>query len=272
MALVAQKMEAPTTSIKKIGCTNKNFFTFAFIKKRNSHPMAEEIKAQKVIYTIINPLIKLLVKLGVTPNMITSFGLILNIVAAVIFIIGAKHADRSDMTYVGWGGFTILIAGLFDMIDGRLARVGNMSSKFGALYDSVLDRYSEMVMFLGICYYLVAHSFFLSSLFAFIALIGSMMVSYTRARAEGLGIDCSVGMMQRPARVVTIGASAMFCGIFYYFFGNITPIKIDGFPLILFENITIFTLPVTLVAVLSNITAIQRLNHCRVELSKKENH
>src|SRR5690606_40105902 len=87
-------MEAPTTSIKKIGCTNKNFFTFAFIKKRNSHPMAEEIKAQKVIYTIINPLIKLLVKLGVTPNMITSFGLILNIVAAVIFIIGAK--DRKS--------------------------------------------------------------------------------------------------------------------------------------------------------------------------------
>ena len=233
--------------------------------------MAEEIKAQKVIYTIINPLIKLLVKLGITPNMITSFGLVLNMLAAVIFIIGAKYADRTDMSYVGWGGFTILIAGLFDMIDGRLARVGNMSSKFGALYDSVLDRYSEMVMFLGICYYLVAHSFFLSSLFAFIALIGSMMVSYTRARAEGLGIDCSVGMMQRPARVVTIGASAIFCGIFYFFFDIIEPVKIAKSPLIVFENITIFTLPVTLVAVLSNITAIQRLNHCRVELSKKEN-
>lgn len=121
--------------------------------------MAEEIKAQKVIYTIINPLINLLVKLGITPNMITSFGLVLNMLAAVIFIIGAKYADRTDMSYVGWGGFTILIAGLFDMIDGRLARVGNMSSKFGALYDSVLDRYSEMIMFLGICYYLVAHSF-----------------------------------------------------------------------------------------------------------------
>ena len=86
MALVAQKMEAPTTSIKKIGCTNKNFFTFAFIKKRNSHPMAEEIKAQKVIYTIINPLIKLLVKLGVTPNMITSFGLILTLLLPLFLL------------------------------------------------------------------------------------------------------------------------------------------------------------------------------------------
>ena len=77
--------------------------------------------------------------------------------------------------------------------------------------------------------------------------------------------------MQRPARVVTIGTSAMFCGIFYFFFDIIEPVKIAKSPLIVFENITIFTLPVTLVAVLSNITAIQRLNHCRVELSKKEN-
>ena len=233
--------------------------------------MSSESKAQLVIYSIINPLINLLVKLKVTPNMITSFGLFLNGVAAVIFIIGGEQEDRSDMTYVGWGGFTILIAGLFDMIDGRLARVGNMSSDFGALYDSVLDRYSEMVMFLGICFYLISQDYFLSSLFAFIALIGSVMVSYTRARAEGLGINCSVGLMQRPARVVTIGTSAMLCGIFYYFVGSFDPIKISNSPIILFETITIFTLPVTVVAVLSNVTAIQRLNHCRTEMTKKTN-
>jgi len=231
--------------------------------------MAEESKAQSIIYNIINPLINLLVKLKVTPNMITSFGLILNVVAAIIFIIGGEQQSRSDMSYVGWGGFTILIAGLFDMIDGRLARVGNMSSSFGALYDSVLDRYSEMVMFLGICYYLIAQDYFLSSLFAFIAMIGSMMVSYTRARAEGLGINCSVGLMQRPARVVTIGAAAMFCGIFYYFFDIVGPITMPNSSIIIFESITIFTLPVTLVAILSNITAIQRLNHCRREMSNQ---
>jgi CDP-diacylglycerol--glycerol-3-phosphate 3-phosphatidyltransferase len=232
--------------------------------------MAAESKAQQIIYNIINPLINLLVKLKITPNMITSFGLFLNIVAAVIFVIGGEQEDRGDMSYVGWGGFTILIAGLFDMIDGRLARVSGLSSDFGALYDSVLDRYSEMIMFLGICFYLISQHYFLSSLFAFIALIGSVMVSYTRARAEGLGIDCSVGLMQRPARVVTIGASAMFCGIFYYFIGNFPSIKISSSPVVLFENITIFTFPVFIVAILANITAIQRLNHCRVEMEKKK--
>lgn len=231
--------------------------------------MAAESKAQLIIYNIINPLINLLVKLKITPNMITSIGLFLNIVAAVIFVIGGEQDDRGDMTYVGWGGFTILVAGLFDMIDGRLARISGMSNDFGALYDSVLDRYSEMIMFLGICFYLISQDYFLSSLFAFIALIGSVMVSYTRARAEGLGIDCSVGLMQRPARVVTIGAAAMFCGIFYYFIGNFPSIKISSSPVVLFENITIFTLPVTIVAVMANVTAIQRLNHCRVVMTKK---
>lgn len=230
--------------------------------------MAKESKAQSIIYSILNPFIKMLIKLGVTPNIITTIGLIINIVAAIIFIVGAEVADREKLSYVGWGGFTILIAGLFDMIDGRLARLGNMSSTFGALYDSVLDRYSELVMFLGICYYLISHDYFLSSLFGFIALVGSVMVSYTRARAEGLGIDCSVGFMQRPARVVTIGASAMFCGMTYYFFGHVS-IHMEDSPIVLFETISIFTLPLTIVAIFSNTTAIQRLNHCRVELNKQ---
>lgn len=232
--------------------------------------MAGESKAQLIIYNILNPFIKLLAKIGVTPNMITTFGLLLNIVASVIFIIGAEQDDRTDMTYVGWGGFTILIAGLFDMIDGRLARVGGLSSSFGAFYDSVVDRYSELVMFLGICYYLVSQDYFLSSLFAFIALIGSMMVSYTRSRAEGLGIECSVGMMQRPARVVIIGASAMFCGITFYFLGHFS-FKSVMCPITLFETVSIFTLPLTFVAIMSNLTAFQRLNHCRIELNKRDN-
>ncbi|MCB0402975.1 MAG: CDP-alcohol phosphatidyltransferase family protein [Flavobacteriales bacterium] len=231
--------------------------------------MANESKAQLIIYNILNPLIKLFVKLGITPNMITTFGLLLNIVAAVIFILGAEQDDRSDMTYVGLGGVTILVAGLFDMMDGRLARIGNMQSSFGAFYDSVIDRYSELVMFLGICYYLISQDYFLSSLFAFVALIGSMMVSYTRSRAEGIGVDCSVGMMQRPARVVTIGASAMFCGIAYYLAGPFC-FKTPESQIPLFETISIFTLPVTVVAILSNLTAFKRLNHVRKELEKRE--
>lgn len=229
--------------------------------------MATESKAQLIIYKILNPFIVLMHKIGVTPNMITSFGLILNIVATIIFIIGAEQAERTNMTYIGWGGFTILIAGLFDMMDGRLARIANLSSTYGAFYDSVIDRYSELIMFLGICYYLIAHDYFLSSLFAFIALIGSIMVSYIRARAQGIGIECSVGMMQRPARVVTIGAAAMFCGILYYFTGHfLQPLFNSYFN---FESISIFVIPIFFVAIMSNLTAIQRLSHVKKELNKK---
>src|SRR6201986_5180170 len=136
------------------------------------------------IYKVIDPVVKVFIKLGLTPNAVTSIGFVLNIGVAVIFIIGGEEGNRSDLTFVGWAGALILFAGLFDRLDGQVARLGNMKSTFGALYDSVLDRYSELVMFLGICWYQVAHHYFLSSLFAFIALIGSMMVSYTRARSE----------------------------------------------------------------------------------------
>ena len=231
--------------------------------------MATESKAQLIIYKILNPLIVLMHKIGVTPNMITSIGFILNIVAAAIFIIGGEQADRTDMFYVGWGGFTILIAGLFDMMDGRLARVANLSSSFGAFYDSVMDRYSELVMFLGICFYLISQDYFLSSLFAFVALIGSIMVSYIRARAEGIGVDCSIGMMQRPARVVIIGASAMFCGIIHYFTGHFV-FEVDNPIFTYFETISIFTLPVAFVAIMANYTAFQRLMHVKKALDKKD--
>src|SRR6185437_193207 len=168
---------------------------------------------QKIIYKIINPFVRMLIKIGFTPNTVTIIGFLLNVGVAIIFIIGAEEGNRGDLSYVGWAGALILFAGLFDMLDGQVARLGNMSSPFGALYDSVLDRYSELILFLGICYYLVAHHYFMSSLFAFIGLIGSMMVSYTRARAEGLGIECKDGLMQRPERVIIIGVSALACGV-----------------------------------------------------------
>src|ERR1700755_3488273 len=171
--------------------------------------MSTRRNLQLGIYKVINPLVKLLIRMGLTPNMVTTIGLILNIGVAVIFISGAEEGARGDLRYVGWAGALILFAGLFDMLDGQVARLGNMSSPFGALYDSVLDRYSELIMFLGICYYLIGHHYFLSSLFAFIALIGSMMVSYIRARAEGLGVELKGGLMQRPERVVTIGLAAI---------------------------------------------------------------
>ena len=232
--------------------------------------MSLRTSLQQGIYKIINPLVRILIKLGLTPNIITTIGLLLNIGVAIIFIVGGEEGNRGDLSYVGWAGALVLFAGLFDMLDGQVARLGNMSSGFGALYDSVMDRYSELVMFLGICYYLVAHHYFLSSLIAFIALIGSMMVSYTRARAEGLGIECKGGLMQRPERVVTVGLAAIACGITSHYIGGNYKLFIKGIPFHVFEPMTIFIIPLTILAIFTNITAIRRLTDAKKALERKE--
>ncbi len=228
-------------------------------------------RLQTLIYKVIDPLVKGLIKIGFTPNTVTTIGLILNIGVAAIFIAGAEKGERFDLSYIGWAGALILFAGLFDMLDGQVARLGNMSSTFGALYDSVLDRYSEMVLFLGICYYLVAHHYFVSSLFAFIALIGSVMVSYTRARSEGLGIQNKGGLMQRPERVILVAVSAIACGITSNFIGGNYRLFIKGIPFHVFETISIFTIPITIMAILTNITAVKRLVDAKRALTIKQN-
>ncbi len=227
-------------------------------------------KIQHAIYWVINPLVKSLIWMGLTPNAVTLIGLILNILVTIIFIEGAEKGHRGELSYIGWAGALVLFAGVFDMLDGQVARLGKMSSSFGALFDSVLDRYSELILFLGICYYLIAHHYFYSSLFAFIALIGSMMVSYTRARAEGLGVACKDGLMQRPERVITIGVSGVLCGITAYFIGSDYKIYLPGTSIQVFETISIFTIPISLMAVLTNFTAFKRLANAKVVLDQKD--
>src|SRR6201991_2265520 len=231
--------------------------------------MSTRKNLQLGIYKVINPVVKLLIRAGLTPNMVTTIGLLLNIGVAIIFISGAEDGNRGDLTYVGWAGALILFAGLFDMLDGQVARLGNMKSTFGALYDSVLDRYSELIMFLGICYYLVAHHYFLSSIFAFIALIGSMMVSYVRARAEGLGVELKGGLMQRPERIVTLGLFAIICGVASLYIGGDYKLYISGFKFHVFETMSIFTFPIVALAILTNATAIRRLMDAKKALEKK---
>jgi len=225
---------------------------------------------QSGIYKVIEPVVKIFIKLGLTPNIVTTIGFVLNIGVAVIFIIGGEAGNRGDLTYIGWAGGLILFAGLFDMLDGQVARLGNMKSTFGALYDSVLDRYSELIMFFGICYYLVAHHYFLSSIFAFTALIGSMMVSYVRARAESLGIECKGGLMQRPERVVTIGLCAILCGLTSLYIGGNYKLYVPGIKYHVFETMSIFTIPITILAVLTNITAFKRLTDAKKTFSKQQ--
>jgi phosphatidylglycerophosphate synthase len=224
-------------------------------------------KLQQLIYLVINPVVKGLIKIGLTPNAVTLIGFALNIGVVIIFISGVEEGHRGDLSYVGWAGALTLFAGLFDMLDGQVARLGNMGSRFGAMFDSVLDRYSEMVLFFGICYYLIGHHYFLSSIFAFIALIGSMMVSYTRARAEGLGIESKGGLMQRPERVVVISVSAIACGITAHFIGGDYKLFVPGIPFHIFETISIFTIPLFIMAIMTNVTAIGRLMDAKKALT-----
>lgn len=225
---------------------------------------------QKVIYVIINPIIKMMIKLHITPNVVTFVGFIGNIVAAAFFIDAAwklgvltltpdvtpdiipRLTYPDCMTEIGWGGFIILAAGLFDMMDGRLARMSGKSSLFGALWDSTLDRYSELVSLFGICLAFIrmdhVGEWFWMGIVTFAAMIGSVMVSYVRARAEGLDIECKVGLMQRPERVVVTAVTAMLTGIT----GNMWWLA-GG---------------MILIAVLANITAFWRIWHCYIVMQK----
>ncbi|MDL2277022.1 CDP-alcohol phosphatidyltransferase family protein [Parabacteroides sp. OttesenSCG-928-G07] len=212
--------------------------------------------AQQMIYKIIYPIVRGFIKIGITPNIVTTIGFVLNIVAGGIFVYGAIYGKPGDFSYIGWGGAAILLAGLFDMLDGQVARLGQMSSKFGAMYDSVLDRYSELVTLGGIIFYFMYHNYFIAGLITLIALVGSIMVSYVRARAEGLGIECKGGFMQRPERVVLTGVGAALCGIVYYFLNDRLVIWV-------------FIIALLIVAVFSNVTAIGRLNHCRRAMENK---
>ena len=165
---------------------------------------------QKIIYVIITPVIKGMIRIGFTPNLVTTIGFVLNIAATIMLLYAAGEMTGST-SIVGWSGAVILFAGLFDMMDGRLARVGNMSSMFGALWDSTLDRYSELFTLFGIAMYLILNSWVTGGVLTFLAMVGSVMVSYVRARAEGLGIECKVGLMQRPERVVLTSLGAILC-------------------------------------------------------------
>jgi CDP-diacylglycerol--glycerol-3-phosphate 3-phosphatidyltransferase len=219
-----------------------------------------EIIGRKIVFTIFKPFLWLIDKLNISPNMLTIIGLIFNIIAAIILIAGGEQTDRYELTYVGWAGVMVLFGGLFDMLDGYVAKTKGRTSTFGALFDSVLDRHSELIMFLGFMYFLVAHHYFFSSVVTFFALSGSVMVSYTRARAEGLGIDCSVGFMQRPVRIILIGFSALFTGILNALIGPVNYIQIFG-NTIKVETISMLIGPIIIVAIFANYTAIYRLHY-----------
>lgn len=217
-------------------------------------------KLQQGIYFVINPFVRLLIRIGVTPNMVTTIGLLGNIAAAVIFVYAGYTATPDNLNFplLALGGAVIILFSLFDMLDGQVARLGNMTSVFGAMYDSVLDRYCELFTLGGIIYYLIQCGYVMGALITFVALVGSIMVSYVRARAEGLGLECKVGFMQRPERVVVTSVGALAAGITGM---NVLPGEFDA-------NI-ILIVAMGIIAVFANITAFARVAHCRRLLTRK---
>ncbi len=143
----------------------------------------------------------------ISPNTLTFIGLLINIVAAIFF--GYARGDHA-VRYFFYAGLVIIGAGIFDMVDGRVARQTNQVSVFGAFFDSVIDRYSDVALFFGLLvFYARGNRFFYVVLVAFV-MTASLMVSYTRARAEALIGSCKVGFMERPERVVLIILGALF--------------------------------------------------------------
>ncbi len=185
------------------------------------------------VYRIIDPAVAWMVRRGVHPNLVTTFGF--------VCVVGAGYLYHLD--HVRWAGFFVLLGGMWDNFDGQVARVSGMASKFGSFYDSTLDRISEIVVFMGLLSLYNSYGRVLADVWMvyviFAAMGGSLMVSYTRARAEGLGLDCKVGLMQRPERVVLLGVGSLAFGL-------------D------FEGAVLMGV-IVVVAVLTNLTAIQRI-------------
>ena len=186
-----------------------------------------------VVYATIEPLTRWLVRRGVHPNAITIMGFVITLAGALMF----------SRDHVRTAGSLVLLGGLFDIFDGRVARVSGLASKFGSFFDSTLDRISEIAMYMGFItlytgYMLDAADIWMIYVIT-LALGGSLMVSYTRARAEALGFECTVGLMQRAERIVLLGTGSLIFGLAW-----------GG---------KVLSAIIIIVAILTNITAIHRI-------------
>jgi CDP-diacylglycerol--glycerol-3-phosphate 3-phosphatidyltransferase len=181
-----------------------------------------EMYLRKVFKGVIDPIAAGLLKIGITPNMITGIGFILTVVAA-FFLAQGKFTV---------GGLILLFAGPLDVVDGSMARLIGTPTAYGSLIDSVTDRYSELVVLGGLLFYFVNSQNNLAILLVFLAASGSVLVSYVKARAEAVGFNAKVGLLTRVER------------------------------LIIMIGCLIFRIPVIalwIIAILANVTAIQRL-------------
>ncbi len=159
---------------------------------------------RNLAYRVTSPIVGILSKSGITPNTLTLANLALNIVAA--YVIATGHFLL--------GGVLILGSGLFDLLDGALARFSKQTTKFGAVLDSTVDRISEAATLCGLLIWYVAQEGATLTIVLILAvLVGSFLVSYIRARAEGLGWQCQIGLFTRAERVIVLAVGLLVSGV-----------------------------------------------------------
>ena len=161
---------------------------------------------EKPFYAAVNPLVERLIRAGVRPNTITTVGTGLVLVSALAYALG----------HIRLGGALLLLSGVADTLDGQVARGGAMVTRFGAFYDSTLDRVGDGATFIGIGAFLLTApdvAYRMPAVIAcMVAILSSLLVSYARARAEGLGLDCKVGIAQRAERILGLGVASLVVG------------------------------------------------------------
>jgi CDP-diacylglycerol--glycerol-3-phosphate 3-phosphatidyltransferase len=154
---------------------------------------------------ITRPVISVLAKTPLTPNSITAIGFIITMGAGALVV--TEHFIA--------GGIVVLVAGLFDMLDGALARAINKTTRFGAILDSTLDRVSEAILLVSLLAVFARNGLVTESILSGVALVGSLLVSYIRARMEGLGVECKAGFFTRPERVIILALGLMLAQFNY---------------------------------------------------------
>lgn len=145
---------------------------------------------------VLDPVVDLLVRSRVSPMALTAAGFLMSAAAAGAILSGANRL----------GAILLAVGGVCDTLDGPVARLSNSQTRFGAFLDSTVDRYSEVVVFLALVWWFRAD---MTLVAAFLAITGSLLVSYTRARAEGLGEECRVGLLERPERMILLIVSLL---------------------------------------------------------------
>jgi phosphatidylglycerophosphate synthase len=214
-------------------------------KKYSDYPLLGRFTTEWYLW-VIEPVERFFLIKGISPNLLTLFSFIFHIMSGVALAFGA----------FGIGGWLLLFGSTFDIFDGRIARKRGAEGPRGAFFDSTLDRYGELIVFSGlIIYYRFTPYIYL----VLASLIGAMMVSYSRARGEGLGIQCKIGMMQRPERAVYLGVACALSPILSLYLEPSLKRPI--------YHLTIFSL--FLITLIGNITAIRRICFIFKALEKK---